>query len=105
MERRLRARAAPSKDTKAFLTGFCAPVDVVDYCACGMALAMNGDSRHMTHGMNVGVDIMVDGALRACGLCGTVCWAGDGRVGLRLDCRNDMQMKAAHDLEVSILRG
>lgn len=102
MERRLRPRGCPEKKAMAFLSGIPWPIKVLDYCATGMAVPVNGEWRRVLPGNKLNVDIVVDEKLLACGIPGKVCWNEGNRAGIQFNCSNDMQKKAAYDIEVAI---
>lgn len=105
MERRLRARGIPGKETVAFLSGTRTPSVIMDYNVNGMLVQIDGSESKMAPGKHLDVDIMVNGNLCACGLSGKVSWCSKGRAGIQLEHRNECQLKGAHNVELFIVNG
>lgn len=105
MEKRTRTRIGTRGRTAVLIRGFDGkPVPVTDFSLSGMSIGLNGQSGEVSVGQRLDMDVLVGGAIHACGMTGTVRWTGDGRAGISLDMDADWKGAAAIRLETGLCR-
>lgn len=101
MERRIRPRLTPLKETLAFLNGSSFPARVLDYSAAGMGVHHVGSN--LKTGNQVAVDIVVNEELCVCCMPGTIQWIASDSIGIRLDHADDRQADACRQVETKLM--
>ena len=101
MERRQRPRIVPEKEMAALFAGARSPARVLDFSATGMAVELNKNQMFLSR--RCAVDIMMAEKLCACDVPGVIRWMNCDVAGISFTPRNECQMKAMLDVELSMM--